>query len=346
MTDFEIYYKEREPLLYQTATSLETLLGSLLDVENQQYLSVSSRVKTLDSCLEKIERKKYPDPRNSLTDLVGIRVIVYFEHQINEVEKLFRENIEVDEKYSSHKDNELGNDKIGYRSLHLTGKISPERSHLKEYSKISDQSFEIQIRTVLQHAWAELAHDRAYKLSGGLPTNIQRDVNLYAGLLEIADKAFSKIVKQVQEYEDGLLNSDISSESINVLSLSRFIQESSKKHSINVSDRIYIDEIVAEEAIKFGFKSIRDIQEKMTPDFLTAERRFENAETSIGLLRNIMIWNDPERYFRDCWNNNWNGISPASYRMFRERHPNFRSLLDQFEIEILDDMEFEGEEED
>ncbi len=339
LNDFEKYYRDREALLHQTATSLKILLSNLLDVEAHTYLSITSRVKDLDSCLSKIERKKYPDPMNSITDLVGLRVIVYFEHQIKEVETLIRENIDVDEKYSSFKDDELGKDRIGYRSLHLTGKISSDRAHLKEYQNIADQNFEIQIRTVLQHAWAELAHDRAYKLSGGLPLDIQRNVNLYAGLLEIADKAFSNIVREVEEYKKGLETADVSLESVNSLSLTKFCEEIAEKYQIDLNYHVSIDELVTSEALKFGYKNIGDIENHITNEFVEAQHKYEGSETPVGLIRSIMMWNDPEKYFRRCWNNSWSGISISSFDMLLERHPNISVLLDEFEIEVLDNDE-------
>ncbi|MDP9559033.1 UNVERIFIED_ORG: ppGpp synthetase/RelA/SpoT-type nucleotidyltransferase [Rhizobium nepotum] len=335
MTEFEQYYREREALLHQTATSVKTLLSSLLDVDNHEYLSITYRVKELKSCLDKISRKKYRDPLQSMTDLVGIRVIVYFEHQIKDIEKLLRDNIEVDENNSHDKNTELGNDRIGYRSLHLTGRINSHRAQLKEYKNIADQRFEIQIRTVLQHAWAELAHDRAYKLSGGLPQKIQREVNLYAGLLEIADKSFSDIVRKVELYKEELLHTDISQESVNALSLNKFLEDVAEKNHIKLNKRLSIDEVVTNEALNFGFQNISDIEQLITKEFLDAERKYENSETSIGLIRNIMLWHDPERYFRDCWDENWNGISPSSFRLFSQRHDKFDNLLDQFGVEVL-----------
>jgi hypothetical protein len=65
----------------------------------------------------------------------------------------------------------------------------------------TDVSFEIQIRTVLQHAWAEIEHDLGYKTVFAVPRDIRREFSRVAGLLEIADESFSRIREATAEYE-------------------------------------------------------------------------------------------------------------------------------------------------
>ena len=92
---------------------------------------------------------------------------------------------DVDEANSSDRSKVLKEDKVGYKSVHIVEKLGKQRADLVEYKGIYDLKFEIQIRTVLQHAWAELTHDRSYKIDVVLPPHIQRKINLHAGLLEL-----------------------------------------------------------------------------------------------------------------------------------------------------------------
>ena len=52
---------------------------------------------------------------------------------------------------------------------------------------------EVQARTILQHAWAEIEHDIQYKSSATIPHDIKPRLMALAGLLELADREFQAI---------------------------------------------------------------------------------------------------------------------------------------------------------
>jgi len=71
---------------------------------------------------------------------------------------------------------------------------------LPEYTACKDCVFEIQIRTILQHTWAEIEHDKNYKYSGVLPDEIERRLNLLSAVLESADNEFNTISQEIDNY--------------------------------------------------------------------------------------------------------------------------------------------------
>lgn len=144
------------------------LLESILSRNSIEYLSITGRTKGSASTEEKIRRKKYTQPDVQLTDLSGIRVITFLETQVKAISDLIRATFDVDEKNSLDRASHLGEDRIGYRSTHFVCTLGENRRGLLEYEALSELKFEIQVRTVLQHAWAELAHDRSFKLGSGL----------------------------------------------------------------------------------------------------------------------------------------------------------------------------------
>jgi hypothetical protein len=93
-------------------------------------------------------------------------------------------------------------DKFGYISLHYIIKLNTARKQLREYERFKEFKAEIQIRTILQHAWADIEHDLGYKSKETIPRNIQRDFNRLSGLLELADKEFLGIKNSLSEYKD------------------------------------------------------------------------------------------------------------------------------------------------
>ena len=170
---------------------VETVVGILTTAAGAhalEYLSIAGRVKTRQSFLNKVRSKGYRQPELQVTDLSGVRVITYVESAAEKAASLVRQTLDVVDEHSLDKSRALGADRVGYRSLHFVCRLGGQRTQLAEYAAFGDLVFEIQVRTVLQHAWAEIEHDRNYKLAGSLPPPLERRINLLAGLLEIADR--------------------------------------------------------------------------------------------------------------------------------------------------------------
>lgn len=84
-------------------------------------------------------------------------------------------------------------DKFGYGSIHCLVRLNDNRTSLLEYTRFKGLVAEIQIRTILQHGWAEIEHDIQYKAVETIPNTIRRRFMALAGLLEIADREFQAI---------------------------------------------------------------------------------------------------------------------------------------------------------
>lgn len=99
-------------------------------------------------------------------------------------------------------------------------KFTDERCKLVEYQKYQDIRFEIQLRTVLQHAWAEVEHGLGYKSYYEPPMDIKRKLNRLAGTLEILDEEFEAIRYEITLYNQSMnkvekiLKTDINKESL------------------------------------------------------------------------------------------------------------------------------------
>ena len=87
----------------------------------------------------------------------------------------------------------LQEERFGYQSEHYLVKLKNNRTELPEYSLHRGLIAEIQVRTILQHAWAEIEHDIQYKSSITIPNTIRRRFMALAGVLEIADREFQAI---------------------------------------------------------------------------------------------------------------------------------------------------------
>jgi ppGpp synthetase/RelA/SpoT-type nucleotidyltranferase len=179
----------------------ETLVNELLKEKKIAVHQVAVRVKSLDSLTRKLEKKrgKYSQ-LSDLTDIVGVRIIVYLENEVDLVAQIIDNEFFVDTENSIDKRN-LKIDTFGYRSLHYVAGLSKERSGLTENRKFAGLKAEIQIRSVLQHAWAEIEHDIGYKGEKEIPEQYKRTFHRVAALLESADLEFVRLKNDLAGYE-------------------------------------------------------------------------------------------------------------------------------------------------
>lgn len=156
---------------------------------------VTTRVKAATSLERKLAR---PDKTYAhlwdVTDLVGIRIATYFEHTIEEVARFIEDNYAVDFRHSTDKSRAIDVSSFGYKSLHYVC-AAPQTTRLPATFR-----FEIQLRTALQHAWAEVEHDLGYK-ADTIPAQIRRRFSRIASLLEIADLEFDAIRTELANYQ-------------------------------------------------------------------------------------------------------------------------------------------------
>ena len=138
------------------------------------------------------ERPKYENPIEQITDLSGVRIITNVRHTISDVDRLLHDEFDIVERSDKGKAL-IDEERFGYQSVHYLVRISGARAGLAEYERYASGVVEVQVRTILQHAWAEIEHDIQYKSSYSIPTEIRRRFMSLAGMLEVADREFEAI---------------------------------------------------------------------------------------------------------------------------------------------------------
>lgn len=119
-------------------------------------------------------------------------MVTFFLQTIDEVDKLIHNEFQVLER-SNKTDTLVREERLGYQSVHYIISLKPNRASLPEYARYGPLKAELQLRTVLQHAWAEIEHDIQYKSLEAIPSPIRRRFMALAGLLEIADREFQAV---------------------------------------------------------------------------------------------------------------------------------------------------------
>ena len=189
---------ERVRLLYERLVEeVRYILEEKLGAADIRFADVLGRAKTVESFREKAERKAYKSPLTDTTDLAGVRVVCYYESDMASIEELITSEFTVHERVD--KTGELGVDKMGYHGRSIGITLGP-RYKGGRYDGITELRCEIQVRTVLQDAWALISHHLVYKEESSVPQRMKRDLNNVASLLEVAQGVFDSVREKRAKY--------------------------------------------------------------------------------------------------------------------------------------------------
>ncbi|HZK31978.1 MAG TPA: hypothetical protein VFC72_03605, partial [Corynebacterium sp.] len=173
---------------------------------------VSARAKSWRSLKTKARKRHsdgslvYPQPLRDIHDIIGVRVTVFHSTEIPVALAALGESFRVLRSVDKAAETRIAGG-FGYGSHHLVLEVTEESEDLAAYPGLT---FEVQVRTVLQHAWAEFEHDIRYKRgSTPLDPQVDRAFTLAAGLIELADQQFDQIAAIKEPKAGGTDHSDV-----------------------------------------------------------------------------------------------------------------------------------------
>lgn len=177
-------------------------IAERLEAETKEVLKgmpridrISFRAKGIDSFIKKVAKRSgteaYSSPLSEVEDQVAGRVLVFFCPDVVAVQMRIKEKFSAIE---SVRKQPTKDEEFGYESHHLVCQIPPHVLPDGWLSK-SDvpKTFELQVRTLFMHAWAEPQHDLSYKAASDLPKEIRRELAWVAASAWGADKAFERV---------------------------------------------------------------------------------------------------------------------------------------------------------
>lgn len=341
------WYDINHSLYKRLAAKVRSITEEILKQNKINYHSITFRAKSVEKYREKASREKYKDPRSEITDMAGIRVITYLDSDAKEVEKIIKSTFEIIPELSVDKTLELGTDRVGYRSIHCVGTLGKERAALPENQKFSGLLFEIQVRTLLQHAWAEFEHDRNYKFKGVLPNEIKRRFSLVAGILEYADLDFVSISKSIDEYThevkkktaEGDLSTEITSASLIV-----YLDKRLGKLVTRGDERFIHTHTIMELTI-MGIKTLEELENATPKDFVEKNIEFHSFINYGAYLINIMIIRDAKAYFEKAWQQGWNNLSPQEVDLLKHYGVKIGDIINEYGFDVFEQPDYEPNEE-
>lgn len=194
-------YRQQRPLyeLLQQVT-----MERLRELVKQSAIEVNSmeiRIKTEESLVGKLKRKgqKY-NSLSDITDILGIRVIAFYNEDVDRIASIVENLFEIDWPNSVDKRKMHQFDSFGYNSLHYICRIPTALYQNPAHPELNEIRFELQMRTALQHVWSAIQHDIGYKSEIETPIEYHRSLSRLAGMLELADNEFSRIRNDIAEY--------------------------------------------------------------------------------------------------------------------------------------------------
>jgi len=190
-------FHRRLPLYARLSNEVKYALEAKLHASAIKVAAVQSRAKNLDSFRAKIAKKRYENPLEDITDFAGVRVVCHYESDAVLIAEMIRSEFNVVEHVD--KSSDLGVDKMGYGGAHFIVTLRSGYAGAR-YEGIGGLKCEIQLRTVLQDAWAMISHQLAYRNETSVPPRLQRDLNNVSALLEIAQRTFDIVQEQQKAY--------------------------------------------------------------------------------------------------------------------------------------------------
>ncbi|MER9713268.1 (p)ppGpp synthetase [Mesorhizobium sp. M0174] len=196
---FRDYYNDTAQRLEQAKRAFLTLLSSLL-AHGDQVVAATGRIKDREESIKKFTRKYLEaleksqtayEIKDSITDLIGLRLVCLYDDEIEPVGELVREHFNVIDVTDKTAEIERTENSFGYKGLHLDLRLDGARAAMPEYQLFAPYRFELQIRTIIQDSWSTLDHKIKYKKS--IPASLKRRINTLAALFELADREFRQV---------------------------------------------------------------------------------------------------------------------------------------------------------
>lgn len=281
------FRRDRDKYLKLEAAAADCV-DRIINDKDYFVMEVRHRTKEPDSLETKIRKKSGRYKKLSdITDLVGLRIICFFSDDVDKIGKSIEKVFDIDRENSVDKRAVLQATQFGYLSLHYICSLPQESGYDEDICGIR---FEIQLRTVLQHTWAEIEHDLGYKSDFGVPRAIRREFSRIAGLLEIADQQFVGLRDNTRKYTKEIKEKIVSDNAFDVMidavSLNEYVNNNTSMTkfihriaAVTNADIEYINPWRYLEQFEYlGMKTIKDVSDML----------IRNEELAFNLAKYIM----------------------------------------------------------
>ncbi|MBO9571723.1 MAG: hypothetical protein J7497_05875 [Chitinophagaceae bacterium] len=195
--EIQSLYTDILPILNNVAAAIEKSLKEI--VADQKHIDrITCRCKALDSFMAKVEKRhkngeyKYEVPMKEIQDKIGARIIVYYKSDIEPIKNIITTHFKRIEEQVVVPDNVS---QFGYEGFHMICKI-PNTIYQSKNTPLVGDFFELQIKTLYQHAWSQSNHGLGYKPGEELEDEQIRLLAFIAAQSWGADKGLNELVSK------------------------------------------------------------------------------------------------------------------------------------------------------
>lgn len=188
------YYSEDYALFRRAAAELQDYIAENIADLPQPIHVTQARAKQPESLRSKCRRKGYKNPAVQVTDLLAVRVITYFKDDLDAVAARLRNVLQISEAKSRDTRKNLAENAFGYRSVHLVARLKPSEAVFRP--SLARRWFEIQVRSILDHAWSEIEHEAVYKSGIRYSKEVRRRFKAVAASLEVLEDALAALTTE------------------------------------------------------------------------------------------------------------------------------------------------------
>jgi putative GTP pyrophosphokinase len=317
-------YKENIDRYRRVSKKTESLMEKLIEEKNIKFHLSESRAKDPESLEKKLKRpdKSYGFSIEDIPDLAGVRVVVHDKDDLKKVKSLIEKNFKIKRHKDSHNTESYDPNKFGYLSDHYVVLLDSPRVDLEEWEEAKGIQIEIQVLTVLQHAWATVSRVQ-YKREGEVPKSLRRQLNRLAGLFELADEEFVEIKEATKEaieenkkpydeetnvdsrvIEKYVRNSESFDELLDqVRSTKKYILPGDEKYDSNIQeDKGKFAAKVAEEMENLGIEEAKKLDDIVSKDYKEFFNEAADVEWSVSrefIMLLVLIASNPSSFSVD-----------------------------------------------
>ena len=190
-------YVESLKLYEEYAARIRNLVQDLVEVEGVEFYAIQGWAEPPAELLRILSTLEEKDLAG--VDLVTIRVLLRFPEDVLKIEDVVKSEFAIDSSRSVPSSGLEDPYRFGYPAVVYILSLSQSRANLREWAKYKDLSFRLELRTMLQEAWATIFPKVNQTVGTLSEKKLTRELVLLAALLEKADQGFLTLRNEIKD---------------------------------------------------------------------------------------------------------------------------------------------------
>ena len=197
INEIGLRYIESLKLYEEFAARIRNLIQDLVELEGVEFYAIEGWAEKPAELLRILSTLEEKDLTG--VDLVRVRVLLRFPEDVLKVEALIKSEFEIDASRSVPSSQLEDPFRFGYPAVVYIIALSDTRSRLREWAKYKTLSFRLELRTILQEAWATI-FPRVNQTVGSISEKkLTRQLVRLSSLLEEADEGFLNLRRVIKD---------------------------------------------------------------------------------------------------------------------------------------------------